>query len=112
MSNSKLNLIAMVATAAIVNGERVVFQPGDELPDLSKHDEKELLASGAAQSPALVEKQARADAAIESKGVGEFLAARKNVQAEAASIAPAAAPAATPAAPAAPAAKTAGKAGK
>ena len=36
-------LIALVATAVMVAGVRTVIQPGEELPDLSAHDERELL---------------------------------------------------------------------
>jgi hypothetical protein len=45
-------LIALVATAVMVDGVRTVIQPGEALPALSKHDERELLDGGAAQSPA------------------------------------------------------------
>lgn len=47
-------LIAMVATAVLINGQRSVIQPGEELPELPKHDEQELTASGAAVDPAKV----------------------------------------------------------
>ena len=55
-------LIALVATAVMVGGERTVIQPGQELPDLSTHDERELLQSGAAENPADTAAQAKADA--------------------------------------------------
>ena len=45
-------LIALVATAVVVGGVRTVIQPGEPLPELSKHDERELLQSGAAENPA------------------------------------------------------------
>lgn len=80
-------LIAMVATAVMVDGVRTVFQPGEELPTLNKHDAAELVASGAAEDPAktkAAEKSAAADAAA---AAAEFEAARKAVQAEAASTA-------------------------
>ena len=117
-------LIALVATAVMVDGKRTVIQPGEALPDLPKHDERELVASGAAENPedtAALEKQAERDQAEAAK---EFAAARAKVQEKQASTAPAAdaegtgsgpdasnasAPAPAPA-PAAPAkAKAAGK---
>lgn len=42
-------LIALVATAVMVDGERVVIQPGQALPNLSARDAAELLHAGAAQ---------------------------------------------------------------
>ena len=42
-------LIAMVATAVVIEGVRTVIQPGEALPEISKHDERELVQSGAAQ---------------------------------------------------------------
>lgn len=48
MSKSKNPLIAMVATAVMVGNQRVVIQPGQELPEIPEHDEKELVESGAA----------------------------------------------------------------
>ena len=54
-------LIAMVATAVIVDGQRTVIAPGGELPELTEHDTSELLASGAAKDPAQEAAQARQD---------------------------------------------------
>ena len=45
-------LIAMVATAVLIGGQRTVIPPGGELPGLNEHDAGALLASGAAQDPA------------------------------------------------------------
>lgn len=90
-------LIAMVATAVMVDGVRTVIQPGEELPELNKHDAKELVESGAAQdsaATAAAEKAAKKDA---DAAAAEIEAARQRVRAEAESTA----------APAAPAAKTA-----
>ena len=42
-------LIAQVATAVFVDGVRTIIQPGEALPRISKHDERELVQSGAAQ---------------------------------------------------------------
>lgn len=73
-------LIAMVATAVMVDGVRTVIQPGEELPQLSKHDTKELVESGAAQDPAITaaaEKQAKKEA---DAAAAEFEAARSAVK--------------------------------
>lgn len=45
-------LIALVATAVIIAGERTIIQPGQPLPELSNHDSRELVQAGAAQDPA------------------------------------------------------------
>ena len=42
-------LIAQVATAVFVDGVRTIIQPGEALPRISKHDEREIVQSGAAQ---------------------------------------------------------------
>ena len=82
-------LIAMVATAVLIDGVRTVFQPGEALPDLTKHDERELLASGAAQNPDDVDAEQRA-ADREAQAAGQdFEDARARVQQAAASTAPA-----------------------
>ena len=94
-------LIALVATAVMVNGERTVIQPGEELPDLNKHDAKALVDSGVAEdsaATAAAEKAAKKEA---DAAAAEIEAARQRVKGEAESTA----------APATPAAKT-GKASK
>lgn len=82
----KLN--ALVATAVLINGERTVIQPGEELPEISRHDARELLAAGAIEdvNASLETELALADA--EAKALQEFAQAREAVQAAAASIAP------------------------
>ncbi len=86
-------LIAMVATAVIINGERTVIQPGAELPELPAHDERELTASGAAKNPDDEAALAKADKRTAAKADAEFEQARQRVQQADASIAePAAAP--------------------
>lgn len=95
-------LIAMVATAVMVDGLRTVIQPGQELPELPEHDEKELLESGAAMD---LEAQAASEKARKQEeqfAQQEFQKARERAMAEQASITP---PVAEPApdAPAAPA---------
>lgn len=80
-------LIAMVATAVMVAGVRTVIQPGEELPELTKHDERELLGSGAAQNPEDVAAEAKADARAEEKTQREFQDARKRaVEAQASTV--------------------------
>ena len=75
-------LIALVATAVILNGERIVIQPGKYLPDLSQHDEGELVRSGAAEDPEVTSARARAHVLSQATGEAEFAAARKRVQQE------------------------------
>ena len=73
--------IALVATAVILNGVRTVIQPGEELPQLNKHDEKELLTSGAAMDP---EKQVASEEARkqeETAAMQNFQQAPEQVQA-------------------------------
>lgn len=81
-------LIALVATAVMVDGKRTIFQPGDELPPQSAHDTRELVASGAAEDrekTAELDKQAKKDEAAAAK---EFEQARTKVQEKADSIVP------------------------
>lgn len=73
-------LIALVATAVIVNGVRTVIQPGQELPELGAHDERELLQSGAAENPADTAALAKAEARTKAAADAEFKAARQAVQ--------------------------------
>ena len=83
-------LIAMVATALLVDGVRTVFQPGEELPDLNKHDRKELVESGAAEDSAVKAADEKAAKKEADEAAAEIEAARQRVKAEAASTAPAA----------------------
>lgn len=77
------SLIALVATAVLVDGVRTVFQPGEKLPTLSEHDEKELVTAGAI-SNGEAEAKAKADqAAAEKKGAEEFAKVRATVVAQA-----------------------------
>lgn len=87
-------LIAMVATAVMVDGVRTVIQPGEELPDLNKHDAAALVASGAAEDTAETAAAKKQEAKDVAEAAAEIEAARKRVQTEAASIKPATAPAA------------------
>jgi len=94
-------LIALVATAVVIGGERTIIQPGEPLPDLGKHDERELLRSGAAEDPADTLAQASAEAGAAAAAEADFAAARKRQKEEAAALTgakPKAPPAGTPAA--------------
>lgn len=80
-------LIAVVATAVVVNGERTVIQPGQSLPELSDHDAEALKRSGAALDPDLDDEARKAvdDAALAA--AASYQAERERVQAAAKSIA-------------------------
>ncbi|MBF5006365.1 hypothetical protein [Diaphorobacter caeni] len=75
-------LIAMVATAVLVNGERTVIQPGEPLPELPEHDEGELLANGMAMDPEKAAANDKAKKAEEAAALKAFQAAREKVKAE------------------------------
>lgn len=80
-------LIAMVATAVMVDGQRTIIQPGQELPELPEHDEKELLDSGAAQDPVAQEASGKARQQAEQLAQQDFQEARERAMASQASIA-------------------------
>lgn len=63
MSTTKRNLIALVATAVIVNGERTVINAGEPLPELKREDEDALMAAKAAREAAQAHTAAPAAAA-------------------------------------------------
>ena len=73
-------LIAMVPTAVCVNGERVIIQPGQALPELSAHDTRELTASGAAKNSDDEAALAAASQLEAEKSAAAFAAARQLVQ--------------------------------
>lgn len=75
-------LIALVAVHLLVEGQRMVVAPGEPVPALAPHDEKELLASGAIEDQEQAEADAKAQATAAKKAMGDFQAARKRVQAE------------------------------
>ena len=79
-------LIAMVATAVLLNGVRTIIQPGETLPELAPHDERELTASGAAENQDEKAAQAKADKREAIKADADFVAARKLVKQEQDSI--------------------------
>ncbi len=72
-------LIALVATAVLIGGERTIVQPGQPLPELPAHDERELLQSGAAEHPEDTAALARAEAWAAENAAAEFEAARQKV---------------------------------
>lgn len=85
-------LIALIATAVLVDGKRTIIQPGEELPPQSAHDTRELVDTGSAEDPAITaerDAQAKKDADEAAK---EFEQARTKVQEKAESIAPEKAP--------------------
>ncbi|OGB19448.1 MAG: hypothetical protein A3I64_07095 [Burkholderiales bacterium RIFCSPLOWO2_02_FULL_67_64] len=78
----------MVATAVMVDGVRTVIQPGEELPTLTRHDERELLKAEAAKSPDVDLAKAKDADRAAADAAAEFEAARKRVQDEQASTKP------------------------
>jgi hypothetical protein len=81
-------LIAMVATAVLIDGQRTIIQPGQELPELPEHDVQELKASGAAKDPAEVASADEAAAITRVAADRHFQEERKRVQAATASTQP------------------------
>ena len=73
-------LIAMVATAVMVDGVRTVIQPGEVLPELTKHDEGELLENGLAMDPEKHAANEKAKKAEEAAALNAFKEAREKVQ--------------------------------
>lgn len=71
-------LIAAVATAVILNGQRTVIPAGQELPDeLSEHDKRELTGSGAARDQTADERAADQVRREAEAGQAEFQQARE-----------------------------------
>lgn len=81
----KKNLIALVALAVVAGGTRQTIQPGEPVPELSPHDERELLASGAIQDLDAVAAQELRDAKTEAAARTAFDRARADVAADVAS---------------------------
>ena len=82
-------LIALVATAVLVDGVRTVIQPGEPLPELSAHDERELLQADAAENPADTAALAKEDARAKAAADAEFEGARQQARQAQESTAPA-----------------------
>ncbi len=72
-------LIAQVATAVFVDGVRTIIQPGEALPHISKHDERELVQSGAAQHTGDQATLEEANAAAVATAEADFAEARDRV---------------------------------
>lgn len=90
-------LIALVATAVMLDGIRTIIQPGKELPELSEKDAAELLPPGMAQDPAATAALDTADAQALAQTQRAFQEARDRGLTAKASTAPApAAPAKKP----------------
>lgn len=68
-------LIALVATALMVDGERVVIPPGQPLPELKDKDRDELLAARAARAPVNEAGATPADAPAPAADAGETVEA-------------------------------------
>ncbi|WP_219211924.1 hypothetical protein [Variovorax boronicumulans] len=78
-----MSKIALVHVALLVGGIRTVFAPGEELPELPKHDEVALINSKSISDPTADAAAERAGQAEQRKGEKEFRDARLLVQAEA-----------------------------
>ena len=87
-----MSKIALVHVALLIAGERRIYQPGETLPDLPKHDEQALLESKSIKDSAEESNAARANASEQRKGDKEFQEARQRVQAEVESRKPVDAP--------------------
>ena len=78
-------LIALVATKVMVEGVATIIQPGELLPELSKHDTRELLSTNMAEDP-IDKAEAADDAAFAAKlEQADFKKARQRVKDEFAS---------------------------
>lgn len=85
-------LIALVATAVMVNGERTIIQPGEPLPELHDHDQRALIASGAAQDSVAAAREEKRAAAAAENAMADFQANREALLDAAESTAPPAPP--------------------
>jgi len=79
-------LIAVVAIALFIGGERTVIQPGEEVPDLNAVDTAELKRIGSIQDEDEVRADQKTAARIDAAAAGEFAKARKAVQANNAAV--------------------------
>lgn len=80
-------LIAKVMIAAMVDGQRKAFPPGEELPEMNAHDVASLKAMGAIEDTAETAKEGKANLAAEKAAAKEFAAARQATLAASASTA-------------------------
>lgn len=81
-----MKLIALVAIAMMVKGERITIQPGEEVTGLNKVDIADLKASGSIEDQEETAALEKKDEAAEKKAAKEFADARKAVQASQAAI--------------------------
>lgn len=87
---SNRTLIAMVATAVVVDGERVLVPAGQPLPPLSAHDERELVDARCAFDPAEAGAAQEKDLEAQFAAMRVFMEAReRTLQAQASIAAPA-----------------------
>ncbi len=75
-----MSKIAQVAVKMIVDGETKIFQPGEVLPELSRHDEKELLRSKSIVDPADLADDEEDEAGRQQRAQARFDAAKREVQ--------------------------------
>lgn len=75
-----MSKIAQVAVKMIIDGETKIFQPGEVLPELSRHDEKELLRSKSIVDPADVADDEEDEAGRQQRAQARFDAAKREVQ--------------------------------
>lgn len=79
---SKQQLIAAVAVDVFVQGQRLTLEPGQALPELSAHDTRQLLDSGAVHDEGARIAQERAQARSDQAAQTDFLEARERVRQE------------------------------
>lgn len=65
-------LIAKIMVAAMVDGKRREFQPGEEVTGLHEHDVEQLTKMGAIEDTAAVAAAKKAAAAAQAKAAKEF----------------------------------------
>ena len=81
-----MKLLALVAVAVLVNGERTTVNPGEDVTVLNPVDAAELKRIGAVQDEDEALANEKATASAETKANREFAQMRKSVQATAAAI--------------------------
>ena len=81
-----MKLIALVAVAMMVKGERATIQPGEEVTGLNKVDIADLKACGAIEDQDETAELEKKQEAAEKKAAKEFADARRAVQASQAAI--------------------------
>lgn len=78
-------LIAQVPTAVEIDGERVIIQPGQALPEINEHDATKLTKAGAAVDGQAEEDQQAEEKKAKAKAQAEIDTAREKVEAAQAS---------------------------